>query len=411
MRGTGRYIIRIRIINCEANFQLAFQNVEDILFSIVHTQARKRHVRREGKRRARAMPKREKRSSSSFFSSSGGDDDDAVPRESVVAGGFGVGGEDGTADDDVRAEKKKRKRTKGRRARKMMMSSNARSEGKEKEEKEESKKRLTTAKEMRKKRLDESKALVANAPAVSVNWQKLVARGDIRTSEKGKHRKHDFDPSTKENDGGNTTDATKGDGGKNNNELRKPTPTSRDASVTEIVAMDCEMVGVGEDGSRSVLARVTVVNEYGNVILDTFVQATERVTDYRTKVSGVRPRDLKNAPKFVDVQKMVSKLIDKKIVVGHGLKNDFRALLLNHPRERTRDTALYHLFTRPLRSTERCVEGAPRGRGSRSLKELTRTHLRMTIQDGEHSSAEDARAALFLYAKYKRKWEKSLKKR
>ena len=283
--------------------------------------------------------------------------------------------------------------------------------GKEKEEKEERKNRLTTAKEMRKKRLDESKALVANAPAVSVNWQKLVARGDIRTSEKGKHRKHDFDPSTKENDGGNTTDATKGDGGKNNNELRKPTPTSRDASVTEIVAMDCEMVGVGEDGSRSALARVTVVNEYGNVILDTFVQATERVTDYRTKVSGVRPRDLKNAPKFVDVQKMVSKLIDKKIVVGHGLKNDFRALLLNHPRERTRDTALYHLFTRPLRSTERCVEGAPRGRGSRSLKELTRTHLRMTIQDGEHSSAEDARAALFLYAKYKRKWEKSLKKR
>ena len=298
--------------------------------------------------------------------------------------------------------KKKRKRTKGR-ARKMMSR-----EGKEKEEKEETKR--PTAKEMRKKRLDESKALVANAPTVSVNWQKLVARGDIRTSEKGKHRKHDFDPSTKENDGGNTNDATKGDG-KNNIELRKPTPTSRDASVTEIVAMDCEMVGVGEDGSRSVLARVTVVNEYGNVILDTFVQATERVTDYRTKVSGVRPRDLKNAPKFVDVQKMVSKLIDKKIVVGHGLKHDFRALLLNHPRERTRDTALYHLFTRPLRSTERCVEGAPRGRGSRSLKELTRTHLRMKIQDGEHSSAEDARAALFLYAKYKRKWEKSLKKR
>ena len=371
------------------------------------------------------MPKRRERAT---FLSSG--EDAVVPRESVAAAavarmtsgsrsesskpksskeketkkdaaaGSG-GGEDGT-DDDVRA-KKKRRRTKGR-ARKMMSR-----EGKEKEEKEETKR--PTAKEMRKKRLDESKALVANAPAVSVNWQKLVARGDIRTSEKGKHRKHDFDPSTKENDGGNTTDATKGDGGKNNNELRKPTPTSRDASVTEIVAMDCEMVGVGEDGSRSVLARVTVVNEYGNVILDTFVQATERVTDYRTKVSGVRPRDLKNAPKFVDVQKMVSKLIDKKIVVGHGLKNDFRALLLNHPRERTRDTALYHLFTRPLRSTERCVEGAPRGRGSRSLKELTRTHLRMTIQDGEHSSAEDARAALFLYAKYKRKWEKSLKKR
>ena len=231
------------------------------------------------------MPKRRERAT---FLSSG--EDAVVPRESVAAAavarmtsgsrsesskpksskeketkkdaaaGSG-GGEDGT-DDDFRA-KKKRRRTKGR-ARKMMSR-----EGKEKEEKEETKR--PTAKEMRKKRLDESKALVANAPTVSVNWQKLVARGDIRTSEKGKHRKHDFDPSTKEYDGGNTTDATKGDGGKNNNELRKPTPTSRDASVTEIVAMDCEMVGVGEDGSRSVLARVTVVNEYGNVILDTFV--------------------------------------------------------------------------------------------------------------------------------------------
>ena len=361
------------------------------------------------------MPKRRERAT---FLSSG--EDAVVPRESVAAAAVarttsGSRSESSKPKSSKEKEtkkdaagggaaraKKKRKRTKGR-ARKMMSR-----EGKEKEEKEETKR--PTAKEMRKKRLDESKALVANAPTVSVNWQKLVARGDIRTSEKGKHRKHDFDPSTKENDGGNTNDATKGDG-KNNIELRKPTPTSRDASVTEIVAMDCEMVGVGEDGSRSVLARVTVVNEYGNVILDTFVQATERVTDYRTKVSGVRPRDLKNAPKFVDVQKMVSKLIDKKIVVGHGLKHDFRALLLNHPRERTRDTALYHVFTRPLRSTERCVEGAPRGRGSRSLKELTRTHLRMKIQDGEHSSAEDARAALFLYAKYKRKWEKSLKKR
>ena len=57
---------------------------------------------------------------------------------------------------------------------------------------------------------------------------------------------------------------------------------------------------------------------------------------------------------------MVSKLIEKKIVVGHGLKNDFKALLLNHPRERTRDTALYHPLTRPLRSHE-LVEGAREG--------------------------------------------------
>ena len=290
--------------------------------------------------------------------------------------------------------------------------------GKEDEEKEED-----NEKDEKRKKQKSSSSLLAKAPSVSTNWHKLVARGDIKTSEKGKRRKRDFDAplpsrsasaSARENYYDNDGNDAENECGRRGNdedaddELRRPTPTSRDASVTETLAIDCEMVGVGEDGTRSVLARVTVVNEHGNVVLDTFVETTEKVTDYRTKVSGVRPRDLKNAPKFADVQKMVSKLIEKKIVVGHGLKNDFKALLLNHPRERTRDTALYHPLTRPLRSHERCVEGAPRGRGCRSLKELTKTHLRMTIQEGEHSSAEDARAALFLYAKFKKKWEQSL---
>ena len=308
--------------------------------------------------------------------------------------GKDAAGDDGTAEEKKNNNKKKKwKKNKLKR--------------KQSEREEEEQKPAMSAKEKRKKLLDESKALLANAPSVSANWQKLLARGDIKTSEKGKHRKHDFEPLSTTRD---SRDG-RGDNDENSNEngeFRRPMPTSRDASVTEVLAMDCEMVGVGEDGTRSVLARVTVVNEHGNVVLDTFVESTEKVTDYRTKVSGVRPRDLKNAPKFADVQKMVSKLIEKKIVVGHGLKNDFKALLLHHPRERTRDTALYHPLTRPLRSHERCVEGAPRGRGSRSLKELTRTHLRMTIQEGEHSSAEDARAALFLYAKFKKKWEQSL---
>jgi len=58
--------------------------------------------------------------------------------------------------------------------------------------------------------------------------------------------------------------------------------------------MDCEMVGVGDDGKESILARVSMVNQYGCCIYDTFVKPTERVTDYRTKVSGVRRADLVN---------------------------------------------------------------------------------------------------------------------
>ena len=116
-----------------------------------------------------------------------------------------------------------------------------------------------------------------------------------------KRRKRDFDAplpsrsasaSAKENYYDNNGNDAENECGRRGNdedaddELRRPTPTSRDASVTETLAIDCEMVGVGEDGTRSVLARVTVVNEHGNVVLDTFVETTEKVTDYRTKVSG-----------------------------------------------------------------------------------------------------------------------------
>ena len=64
--------------------------------------------------------------------------------------------------------------------------------------------------------------------------------------------------------------------------------------VTKVVGMDCEMVGVGDDGKESILARVSIVNQYGCCIYDKFVRPTERVTDYRTKVSGVRWTDLMN---------------------------------------------------------------------------------------------------------------------
>lgn len=54
------------------------------------------------------------------------------------------------------------------------------------------------------------------------------------------------------------------------------------------------MVGVGPEGVESTLARVSIVNYHGCVILDRFVRPREKVTDYRTWVSGVREEDLRN---------------------------------------------------------------------------------------------------------------------
>lgn len=58
------------------------------------------------------------------------------------------------------------------------------------------------------------------------------------------------------------------------------------------------MVGVGFDGEDSIVARVSLVNRFGKCIYDKYVKPTERVTDYRTKVSGIRPKDIENGQVF-----------------------------------------------------------------------------------------------------------------
>lgn len=63
--------------------------------------------------------------------------------------------------------------------------------------------------------------------------------------------------------------------------------------LTRIVAMDCEMVGVGPKGEDSIVARVSLVNQFGKCIYDKYVKPTEKVTDYRTAVSGIRPENFK----------------------------------------------------------------------------------------------------------------------
>ena len=124
------------------------------------------------------------------------------------------------------------------------------------------------------------------------------------------------------------------------------------AEKQNYVGLDCEMVGVGTDGKQSALARVSITDYDGNVILDTHVHVQERVTDFRTHVSGVRAKDLKGRGASVGVisvkecQKLVFGAVDGKILVGHTLRNDFKALLYTHPKHLVRDTSRYKPYMR-----------------------------------------------------------------
>ena len=46
---------------------------------------------------------------------------------------------------------------------------------------------------------------------------------------------------------------------------------------SNVVALDCEMVGVGFQGTKSVLARATVVSGNGDILLDEFCSSEEKV--------------------------------------------------------------------------------------------------------------------------------------
>ncbi|KAH6559403.1 hypothetical protein KP509_1Z010200 [Ceratopteris richardii] len=169
-------------------------------------------------------------------------------------------------------------------------------------------------------------------------------------------------------------------------------PKNGDHSLTNVVAMDCEMVGAGLDGKRSILARVSLVNSWGNIVYDKHVKPLEHVTDYRTKVSGVRARDLKKGESFAVVQKEVFDLISGRVLVGHSVENDLKILYVSHPRKDIRDTAAYP----PLRNLN--------GR-KRALRQIALELLGVEIQTGEHCSIEDARAAMYIYQHLKRDWE------
>ncbi|GBG83409.1 hypothetical protein CBR_g37123 [Chara braunii] len=174
-------------------------------------------------------------------------------------------------------------------------------------------------------------------------------------------------------------------------------PGVGNGNLTKVVALDCEMVGIGEGGRRSAPAHVCIVNSHGLVVYEKHVRVLEKVTDFKTYVSGVRPRDLRkgHAEDFEIVRKEVADLLKGRVLVGHSLRNDLKALMLGHPMRLIRDTQKFHRF---------------RGRmgQKRSLKSLAEEHLNMRIQAGEHNPAEDARAALYLYLKYRKEWEQSL---
>ena len=117
------------------------------------------------------------------------------------------------------------------------------------------------------------------------------------------------------------------------------------------------------------------------------------------RVSGIEPAHLWGGgvlPHDNAVQ-MIRSLLEGNIVVGHHIKNDFRAIEFSCPESDIRDTAYCRVICDRLG-----VSTTP------GLKRLVSVFLADGLpgfQSGAHNPVEDAVASLKLYKTFKANWE------
>ncbi|KAG5484168.1 hypothetical protein CUR178_07322 [Leishmania enriettii] len=149
------------------------------------------------------------------------------------------------------------------------------------------------------------------------------------------------------------------------------------ARAVKVVAFDCEMVQV--EGGESALARATLFDVLtGSIVLDLLVKPRQRITDYRTRFSGIDAAMLEPvSTTLADCQHALQRIIDTDtFVVGHSLENDFKACKCI-PNCYVLDTT--RLFPHPA--------GLPH---KNALRFLAQRYLQRRIQQGSHDSAIDA---------------------
>lgn len=151
----------------------------------------------------------------------------------------------------------------------------------------------------------------------------------------------------------------------------------------DVLALDCEMVKT--EGDNFELARISMINWSGEVVLDELVKPSRPVIDYLTAYSGMSKELLHPVTTTMeDIQKkMLDILTPRSVLIGHSLNSDLTALKLTHPF--IVDTTI--IYPHPRGPPLKC-----------GLKWLSQKYLGREIQKSTagHDSVEDARAVLDL---------------
>jgi PAB-dependent poly(A)-specific ribonuclease subunit 2 len=174
---------------------------------------------------------------------------------------------------------------------------------------------------------------------------------------------------------------------------------------TEFVTLHREEIEMKADGERHTvrpqrfgLGRISILRGQGVdeevPFIDDYIKVQEEVIDYQTRYSGINPGDLD--PATSPHRPISRKAAYKKIwllsnlgcvFIGHGLVTDFRTINIQVPPSQVMDTQTLFQSQNQKRKLR--------------LSYLVWIVLKEKVQQGNHDSIEDARAALRLWRKYK----------
>jgi len=162
----------------------------------------------------------------------------------------------------------------------------------------------------------------------------------------------------------------------------RSSPSSAVPDMNNLLGIDCEMVETDQGSGQ--LARLSVVDQTGAVLMDRLCRPPGRVTNYLTQYSGITEEMLKTSTlTLADLQEELLMILKpNSVLVGHSLENDLWSLKLIHPH--LIDTAL--LFPHQA--------GWPK---KQSLQKLGMQLLKKKLdRTNGHNSIEDARLAMLL---------------
>lgn len=153
-----------------------------------------------------------------------------------------------------------------------------------------------------------------------------------------------------------------------------------------LVAIDCEMVETEND--KHALARVSIVDESGRVLLDILIRPPGLVVDYRTHLTGLTRNHLQEGKSLNQALDAVSSALasagcraDNMVLVGHAIDRDLRALGISC--DLVIDTSCIFSYS-------------DRPRVKLTLQELARRLLDAEVKTNPHDSIDNARTTMKL---------------